>query len=69
MTRIHVLLGNLSDVDDAVSVYERSNRARRQGDYELAFVASGTISQGFPTLTAALCYDHPHNRRYTRSFG
>ena len=33
MTHIHVQLGNLGDVDDAVSVYERSNLARRQGDW------------------------------------
>jgi GNAT superfamily N-acetyltransferase len=33
MTHIEVRLGNLDDVDDAVSVYERSSLARRQGDW------------------------------------
>jgi hypothetical protein len=33
MTHIEVRLGNLDDVDDAVSVYERSNLVRRQGDW------------------------------------
>jgi GNAT superfamily N-acetyltransferase len=33
MTPIDVRLGNLDDVNDAVSVYERSNLARRQGDW------------------------------------
>jgi hypothetical protein len=33
MTHIHVQLGNLGDVDDAVSVYERANVARRQGNW------------------------------------
>jgi len=33
VTHIDVRLGNLGDVDDAVSVYERSNLARRQGDW------------------------------------
>jgi GNAT superfamily N-acetyltransferase len=33
MTHIDVRLGHLGDVDDAVSVYERSNLARRLGDW------------------------------------
>jgi GNAT superfamily N-acetyltransferase len=33
MAHIDVRLGNLDDVDNAVSVYERSNLARRQGDW------------------------------------
>ena len=33
MTPIDVRLGTPDDVDDAVSVYERSNLARRQGDW------------------------------------
>jgi GNAT superfamily N-acetyltransferase len=33
MAQIEVRLGDLGDVDDAVSVYERSNLARRQGDW------------------------------------
>jgi hypothetical protein len=33
MAQIEVRLGNLGDVDDTVSVYERSNLARRQGDW------------------------------------
>jgi hypothetical protein len=33
MTDIHVQLGSLDDVDEAVSVYERSNLVRRQGDW------------------------------------
>ncbi len=33
MTHIDVRFGNLDDVNDAVSVYERSNLARRQGDW------------------------------------
>jgi len=31
MTHIEVRLGSGGDVDDAVSVYKRSNLARRQG--------------------------------------
>jgi GNAT superfamily N-acetyltransferase len=33
MTHIDVRSGNLGDVNDAVSVYERSNLARRRGDW------------------------------------
>lgn len=33
MTHIDVRLGNLDDVDVAVSIYERSNLARRHGDW------------------------------------
>src|SRR5262245_36199352 len=33
MTSIDVRLGTLGDVDDAASVYERSNLARRQGHW------------------------------------
>ena len=33
MRHIDVRLGNLGDVDDAASVYERSNLARRQGNW------------------------------------
>src|SRR6266498_780536 len=33
MRAIDVRLGTLGDVDDAVSVYERSNLARRQGSW------------------------------------
>jgi GNAT superfamily N-acetyltransferase len=33
MRHIDVGLGNLGDVDDAASVYERSNLARRQGNW------------------------------------
>ena len=34
MTQIDVQLGNLDDVDAAVSIYERSNLARRHGDWQ-----------------------------------
>jgi GNAT superfamily N-acetyltransferase len=33
MSQIDVRLGNLEDVDVAVSIYERSNLARRRGDW------------------------------------
>ena len=46
MAHIDVRLGHVGDVEDAVSVYERSNLARRQGDWpsRLARVAQVTAS-------------------------
>ena len=46
MTPIDVRLGTLDDVDDAASVYERSNVARRQGSWpsRAARVAQVTAS-------------------------
>ena len=46
MTQINVRLGTLDDVNAAVSVYERSNLARRHGDWlsQASRVAQVTVS-------------------------
>jgi GNAT superfamily N-acetyltransferase len=63
MTPIDVRLGTLGDVDDAASVYERSNLARRQGRWpsRAARVAQVTASlydtAGHDTSWFLICRD------------
>ena len=71
MAPIDVRLGDVGDVDDAVSVYERSNLARRQGigspgqHASLRFRPASTMPPHGFSLAAMMvsCVTH-HNVRY-----
>jgi GNAT superfamily N-acetyltransferase len=54
MTSIDVRLGDLGDVDDAASVYERSNLARRQGSWSSR---SARVAQVTANLHDAVHHD------------
>jgi GNAT superfamily N-acetyltransferase len=54
MTPIDVRLGTLSDVDDAASVYQRSNLARRQGHWPSQ---PGRVAQVAASLHNAAVHD------------
>ena len=54
MTPIDVRLGDVGDVDDAASVYERSNLARRQGKW---LSRSARVAQVTASLYDAADYD------------